>query len=87
MMAAGAAALLARGAGAQDFPAGPMRIVVPYPPGGSNDVLGRLIAERLGAQWQRPFVAENRPGAGGSIGAEAVARAAPDGLTWLLAPD
>lgn len=89
ILAASAAALLARGAQAQgaEFPPGPMRIVVPYPPGGSNDVLGRLIAERLGAKWQRPFVAENRPGAGGSIGAEAVARAAPDGLTWLLAPD
>jgi len=87
LLATAATALLARAAQAQEFPAPTLKIVIPFTPGGSNDVLGRLIAERLGARWQRPFVAENRPGAAGNIGAEVVARAAPDGATWLLAPN
>jgi|JI7StandDraft_1071085.scaffolds.fasta_scaffold80506_2 tripartite-type tricarboxylate transporter receptor subunit TctC len=87
LLAATGAALLAGAAQAQDFPVQPLRIIVPFGPGGSNDVLGRLVAERLGARWQKPFVTENRPGAAGNIGAEAVARAAPDGHTWLLAPN
>ena len=87
ILAATGATLLAGAARAQDFPSQPLRIVIPFTPGGSNDVLARLIAERLGARWQKPFVAENRPGAAGSIGAEAVARAAPDGHTWVLAPN
>jgi tripartite-type tricarboxylate transporter receptor subunit TctC len=72
---------------ASEFPTGPLRIIVPFTPGGSNDVLARLIAERLGARWSKPFVAENRPGAAGNLGAEAAARAAPDGHTWVLAPN
>lgn len=87
LLAATGAALFAGTAQAQGFPAQPLKIIVPFTPGGSNDVLGRLVAERLGAQWQKPFVTENRPGAAGNIGAEMVARAAPDGHTWLLAPN
>jgi tripartite-type tricarboxylate transporter receptor subunit TctC len=87
LLAATGAALLAGTAQAQAFPAQPLKIIVPFTPGGSNDVLGRLVAERLGAHWQKPFVTENRPGAAGNIGAEMVARAAPDGYTWLLAPN
>jgi len=83
----GAMALAATPAMAQDFPAPSLRMVVPFTPGGSNDLMGRLIAERLGARWNRPFVVENRPGAAGNIGAEVVARSAPDGATWLFAPN
>lgn len=82
-----ALALAAAPAWAQDFPAPSLRMVVPFTPGGSNDLMGRLIAERLGARWGRPFVVENRPGAAGNIGAEVVARSAPDGATWLFAPN
>jgi tripartite-type tricarboxylate transporter receptor subunit TctC len=87
VIAAAGAAILTGRAQAQEFPAPALRIIVPFTPGGSNDVLARLIAERLGARWGRPFVTENRPGAAGNIGAEAVARSAPDGATWLLAPN
>src|SRR5512134_1240877 len=85
-----AVALLVAGAWAQavapeGFPARPVRIVVPYPPGGS-DAYARLVAARLQDNLGKPFVVENRPGAGGNVGAEHVARAAPDGHTLLFAP-
>ena len=70
---------------AQDFPARPIRIVVPFTPAGPVDVLGRLIAERLAARWKSGAIVENRPGAGTIIGTDAVAKAAPDGYTILLA--
>jgi tripartite-type tricarboxylate transporter receptor subunit TctC len=86
LLATGLAAAAAP-AGAQDFPAPTLRLIVPFTPGGSNDLMARLIAERLGARWGRPFVVENRPGAAGHIGTEAVMRSAPDGATWLFAPN
>jgi tripartite-type tricarboxylate transporter receptor subunit TctC len=61
-----------------------VRLVVPYPAGRATDVLARAIADGLGKVWKRPVVVENRPGASGMIGAEAVARAEPDGYTALL---
>jgi tripartite-type tricarboxylate transporter receptor subunit TctC len=82
--AALAAALAAPGALAQEWPARPVRIVAPFAPGGSADTLGRLVAERLTARLGQNFVVENRPGAGGLIGSEAVAKAPPDGYTLVV---
>ncbi len=68
------------------FPARPVRLVVPFSPGASNDATARLFGRFLEARWGQTVVVENRTGAGGTIGAEAVARAAPDGLTLLVSP-
>jgi len=77
-----AAAVLS--AGAQDFPDKPMRLVVAYPPGGPADIAGRIVAEQLSVQLPQRMIVDNRPGAGGIIGTELVAAAAPDGYTLLL---
>jgi tripartite-type tricarboxylate transporter receptor subunit TctC len=70
---------------AQDaYPSRPVRFILPFPPGGPTDILGRLIAERLTAQLGQPVVIENRGGAGGNVGAEAAAKSAPDGYTIVL---
>jgi tripartite-type tricarboxylate transporter receptor subunit TctC len=66
------------------YPARPLRLILPFPPGGSTDLLGRAVAERLGESLRQPVVPENRPGAGGNVGAEAAARSAPDGYTLVL---
>ncbi len=71
---------------AQGWPAKPVRFVVPFPPGGAADALPRIFAEKLGEKWKQPFVIENRPGATGTIGAELVYRAEPDGYTFLATP-
>jgi tripartite-type tricarboxylate transporter receptor subunit TctC len=86
---AAALALAAAAAMAQDpsgYPARTIRIVVPFPAGGAADAVPRIIGERLSARWGQPVVVENRAGASGSIGAEAVARAEPDGYTLLATP-
>ena len=67
------------------FPAKPLRMVVPYAAGGIADVLGRLVAQRLGALYGLPVIVENRPGSGGHVGAEGVARGSADGYTLMLA--
>ena len=72
-------------AAAQAWPAKPGKILVPAPAGSSLDVLARAIGERLGAAMKQPFVIENKPGAGTLLGAEVVAKSAPDGYTLLMA--
>ena len=73
-------------ASAQDYPARPVRIVVPFPAGGTADILPRVIAEHLASRWRQPMVIDNRPGAAGNIGAELVFKAEPDGYTLLSTP-
>ena len=69
---------------AQSFPSKSVRLIVPFPPGGPADVLGRLYAEKLSAAWSQPVIVENRAGAAGNIGSDMTAKAAPDGYTILL---
>ena len=71
-------------ASAQEFPTRPIRIVIPYSPGSVTDVFARIIAQNMQEQWKGSIVVESKSGANGSIAAEEVARAAPDGYTWLL---
>jgi len=79
--------LAAAQAGAQAWPAKPVRFIVPFPPGGSTDVAARTLADRLTRAMDAQFVVENRAGGGGAIGTTEVARAAPDGYTILFAAD
>src|SRR5919197_3729421 len=77
--------LVATLAHAQDvYPSRPVRFILPFPPGGGTDILGRLLAERLSANLGQPVVTENRGGAGGNVGAEAAAKSQPDGYTIVL---
>ena len=70
---------------AQTYPSKPVRLILPYPPGGATDILGRIIGQKFADQFGQPFVPENRPGAGGNIGTEIAAKAQPDGYTIVLA--
>jgi len=74
-------------AAAQDYPARPVRFVVPLPPGGSPDLMARAIASGLSGVWPQQIVVDNRPGAHHNLAAEIVAKSAPDGHTWLLTTD
>src|SRR5437763_6621503 len=69
---------------AQDWPAKPVRFIVPYPPGGGTDVVARIVQNRLSEALGQPIVIENRSGAGGAVGTEVAARSAPDGYTFLF---
>ena len=66
------------------FPSRPVKLVIPFPPGGSLDNVGRLIAQKLSESWGQQVVVENRPGAGGNVGADAVAKSVPDGYTVVM---
>ena len=79
--------LVATSIWAQDYPNRAVRVIVPFPPGGAPDLVGRTLAHRLGERLGQPFVVENRTGAGGNIAAEAVAKSAPDGYTLLATSD
>lgn len=70
---------------AQTFPSKSMRLIVPFPPGGGSDVVGRIVAQKLAERLRQQVVVDNRAGAGGSIGTEAAVRSAPDGYTMVLA--
>ena len=70
----------------QAYPTGPMRIVVPFPPGGGTDILCRILAQKLNESWGQPVVVENRAGAGGTLGTAVVAKAAGDGHSMLVMP-
>jgi len=82
--AAAVLTMAAAHAGAQTYPAKTVRLIVPYPPGGSTDTLARLLGQKLGELWSRQVVIDNRPGASGIIGTELGAKAAPDGYTLLM---
>jgi len=84
LVAAAALAVACGAAVAQPYPAKPVRLVVPFPPGGSTDLVGRIIGQQLAESTGQQFVIDNRGGAGGTIGVEHVARAAPDGYTLVL---
>jgi tripartite-type tricarboxylate transporter receptor subunit TctC len=77
-------ALCAGGAFGQTYPSKPIRIIVPYAAGGTSDILARQIGPELNKAWGQPVVVENRPGANGNVGADLVAKSAPDGYTLLL---
>src|SRR5512133_2432027 len=79
-----AVALVPQFAQAQSFPSKPIRMVLPFPPGGPTDALGRIVAQSLSDLVGQPVLADNRPGAGGNLGLELAAKSAPDGYTVVL---
>jgi len=86
-LAVGFAALFAAAslACAQDYPTRTVRLIAPFAPGGATDALARLVSQKLGERWRQQVIVDNRPGAGGNIGAELAARAAPDGYALVVA--
>jgi tripartite-type tricarboxylate transporter receptor subunit TctC len=79
-----ALAALATFAAAQDYPSKPIRMIIPLTPGSGADIAGRIVAKHLGDAWKQPVIVENRAGAGGQIGTQAVVRADADGYTLLV---
>ncbi len=86
-LACAVAAFSSAPAQAQDYPAKPIRIVVPLPPGGSNDVLARVLGQKMSEAFGQPVIVENKPGAAGNIATDYVAKSAPDGYTIAIAPN
>jgi tripartite-type tricarboxylate transporter receptor subunit TctC len=84
VLAAIAAVVVSFHAIAQEYPAKPVRIIVPFTPGGGNDIVARILAPQFSMQYKQQFVVENRPGAGTIIGVDAVAKSAPDGYTLMV---
>src|ERR1700754_4291157 len=82
-----AMAAFATTASAQNFPSGPVKLIVPIPAGGVTDVMARVVGQRLQEMWGQTVIVENRPGGNSGVGAQAVERGAPDGYTLLVAPD
>jgi tripartite-type tricarboxylate transporter receptor subunit TctC len=86
ILALALSAVAAPSAQAQDYPTRTVKIVVPFPPSGTADIMPRILADWLSRKWAQPVIIENRTGAGGNIGAEAVAKSEPDGYTLLASP-
>src|SRR5579872_1963744 len=84
MTAAAAASIVPPVAWALDYPTRPVRVIVPFIPGGSTDILGRLISQWLSERLRQPFTVENRPGGGSNIGTETAVNSFPDGYTLLM---
>jgi tripartite-type tricarboxylate transporter receptor subunit TctC len=84
LVVATALGLVTAGANAQTYPSKSIRMVVPFPPGGTTDILARTIGQKMAEDWGQPVVIDNRPGAGGNIGSDLVAKAPPDGYTLLM---
>ncbi|MBC7500450.1 MAG: tripartite tricarboxylate transporter substrate binding protein BugE [Herminiimonas sp.] len=77
--------MLAASVQAQTFPTKPIKLIIPFPPGGTTDIVGRIVADKLGKELGQPVIVENKGGGGGSIGADAIAKSAPDGYTIGIA--
>ena len=84
MCAACAAVLAGAATAADDYPLRPIRLIIPFPPGGSNDIIGRMLGLQLGERLGKPIVIDNRAGAGGNLGIDIAAKSAPDGYTMLM---